>query len=252
MSRVYWLETKSEFLKLLRMRGYTVSTLAFPLMFYSFFGLAMGTSQRGGAMPMAKYLLATYGAFSIVAAALYAFGVGVATERGLGWLQVKRASPMPPAAYFVAKGAVAAAFGAVVVGLLFAMGAAFGEVRMPAAQWLSLAGVLVAGSLPFCALGLAIGSFAGPNSAPATVNLIYMPLAFCAGRWIPIDFLPPAIQQIAQFLPTYHFGQIALAMLQAPTRGTVAEHAGALLGFGMIFAGVAWIGTVRGREKMYG
>lgn len=252
MPRVYWLEIKTEFLKLLRMRAYSISTVAFPVMFYSFFGLAMGPMGRGGRMPMAQYLLATYGAFAIVAAALYAFGVGVATERGLGWLQVKRASPMPAAAYFVAKGAVAVAFGTIVVALLFTMGAAFGDVRMPASHWLSLAGVLIAGALPFCALGLAIGCFAGPNSAPAAVNLIYMPLAFCAGLWIPIDFLPVAIKQAAPFLPTYHFGQLALATINAPIRGTVAEHVGALVAFGLIFAGIAWIGNSRQREKMYG
>jgi ABC-2 type transport system permease protein len=251
MTRVYWLETKSEFLKLLRMKAYSVSTIAFPLMFYSFFGLAMG-AQRGPGMPLAKYLLATYGAFAIVASTLYALGVGVATERGLGWLQVKRASPMPTAAYFVAKAAVGVAFGAIVVVLLFAMGATFGGVQMPAGQWLSLAGVLIAGAIPFCALGLAIGNFAGPNSAPAAVNLVYMPLAFFAGLWIPIDFLPPLMKQIAPFLPTYHFGQLALSMLNAPARGTTVEHVGALLGFGLIFAGIAWIGNSRQREKMYG
>ena len=252
MPRVYWLEIKSEFLKLLRMRAYSVSTVAFPVMFYGFFGLALGTTGRGGHMPLAQYLLATYGAFAIVAATLYAFGVGVATERGLGWLQVKQASPMPPAAYFVAKGAVGVAFGAIVVALLFAMGAAFGDVRMPATHWFSLAGVLIAGAVPFCALGLVIGCFAGPNSAPATVNLVYMPLAFCAGLWIPIDFLPAAMKQAANFLPTYHFGQIALAMIDAPIRGTVAGHVAALAAFTLIFAGLAWIGHSRQREKMYG
>jgi len=30
----------------------------------------------------------------VIGATLYAFGVGVAVERGLGWLQVKRASPI--------------------------------------------------------------------------------------------------------------------------------------------------------------
>ena len=79
-----------------------------------------------------------------------------------------------------------------------------------------------------------------------------MPLAFCAGLWIPIDFLPPAIKTIAPWLPTYHFGQIALAMLKAPTQGTVLEHVGALAGFGLIFAGIAWIGNSRENEKMYG
>ena len=253
MSHVYWMEAKSEFLKLLRLRVYSMSTVLFPLMFYCFFGLAMGReAQHGASMPMARYLLATYGAFSVVGATLYAFGVGVAVERGMGWLEVKRASPMPPAAYFVAKAAVAIAFGAIVVSLLFALGAGFGEVRMPASQWLALGGVLIAGAIPFCALGLAIGNFAGPNSAPATVNLIYMPLAFCAGLWIPIDFLPPAIRSIAQFLPTYHFGQIALTVLGARAHGSIAEHAGALAGFACVFAGLAWIGHARERSKLYG
>jgi ABC-2 type transport system permease protein len=246
MPRVYWMEVKSEFLKLLRLRVYSMSTLLFPLMFYCFFGLAMGRDKAPAiAMSAARYLLATYGAYAVVGATLYAFGVGVAVERGLGWMQLKRASPMPPAAYFFAKAVVAATFGAIVVTLLFTLGAVFGGVVMPLTQWLSLGGVLIAGAIPFCALGLAIGSFAGAHSAPATVNLIFMPLCFLAGLWIPIDFLPQGLQHFAPFLPTYHFGQIALAMLHAHTSGTIAEHAGALAAFTLIFAGIAWIGTVR-------
>jgi ABC-2 type transport system permease protein len=253
MPRVYWMEAKSEFLKLLRMKQYSMSTVMFPLMFYCFFGLAMGREQQHG-MPMsaARYLLATYGAFAVVGATLYAFGVGVAVERGLGWLQVKRASPMPPAAYFLAKAAVSITFGAIVVTLLFTLGGIFGNVHMPLTRWLSLGGVLIAGAVPFCALGLAIGSFAGPQSAPATVNMIYMPLSFLAGLWIPIDFLPHGLQQFAPFLPTYHLGQLALAMLHAPVAGTIAQHAGALAGFTLLFAGIAWIGTTCENEKMYG
>jgi ABC-2 type transport system permease protein len=251
--RVYWMEARNEFLKLLRMKQYSLSTVLFPLMFYAFFGLAMGRHPMGAAaMPMARYLLATYGAFAVMSASLYAFGVGVAVERGLGWLEVKRASPMPPAAYFLAKAAVSLAFGAIAVTLLFTMGAAFGGVRMPWDQWVRLGGVLVAGAVPFCALGLAIGCFAGPSSAPATVNMVYMPLAFLAGLWIPLDFLPAAIQQAAPFLPTYHFAQIALGVLGARTRGATAEHVGALVGFTLIFAGVAWLGNSRESGKMYG
>ncbi len=252
MLRIYWMETKSEFLKFLRMKQYSASTLALPLMFYAFFGLAMGQQQHVGSMTAARYLLATYGAFAVVSATLYAFGIGIAVERGMGWLGVKRASPLPPPVYLAAKATVATAFGAIVVAMLFALGAVFGGVRMPAVQWLELAAVLVAGAIPFCALGLAIGNFAGPNSAPATVNLIYMPMAFCAGLWIPFDFLPPAVRRVAPMLPTYHFGQIAIAMLHHPIHGTVREHAGALLGFALIFAGLAWIGNERDRARVYG
>jgi ABC-2 type transport system permease protein len=247
------MEVKYEFLKLLRMRVYTMSTVMFPLMFYCFFGLIMGRNPLPGAsMSIARYALATYGAFAVVGATMYAFGIGVAVERGLGWMQVKRASPMPLAAYFVAKAVVSTAFGAIAVALLFTLGAAFGGVAMPALQWLTLGGTLIAGAIPFCALGLAIGNFAGPNSASATVNMIYMPLAFLAGLWIPIDFLPPLLRHFAPFLPTYHFAQLALGALHAPTQGTTMGHIGALAAFTVFFAGAAWFGNSRESAKMYG
>ena len=202
--------------------------------------------------PMARYTLATYGAFGVMGATLFAFGVGVAVERGLGWLQVKRASPMPPAAYFLAKGVTALSFGAIVVALLCGLGAAFGGVRMPVWQWLAMGGALIAGAIPFCALGLAIGNFAGPNSAPAMVNMIYLPMAFCGGLWIPFQFLPKGIRAIAPLLPSFHLSQIALRILGAPTQGAAATHVAALAGFTLLFAGIAWLGHLREREKMYG
>jgi len=259
MLRIYWMESKTEFLKFIRMRAYVVFTVLFPLMFYCFFGLSMGQQQSmaqqdgpNSMPPMARYLLATYGVFGVMGAMLYGFGVGVAVERGLGWLELKRASPMPPAAYLIAKGVVSLSFGALVVVLLFAMGGAFGGVRMPPSQWLELAATLIAGAIPFCALGLIIGNLAGPNSASAAVNSIYMPMAFCGGLWIPYDFLPHGIQQFAVLLPTFHFAQLALAVLHAPIQGSISSHVEALAAFTLIFSGLAWILQVRGREKMYG
>ena len=250
MTRVYWLEARTELLKFARMKSYSISIIFFPLMFYCFFGLAM--PQLSTSTSMARYLLASYGAFAIMGSTLYAFGVGIAVERGLGWMEVKRASPMPIGAYFFAKGAVAMVFGAIVILLLFALGAVFGHVRMAPAQWLLTFGALVAGALPFCALGLTIGNLAGPNSAPATVNMIYLPMAFCGGLWMPYDFLPKAIQQVAPLLPSYHLAQIALAIQKAPVKGSILGHAEALVALGLIFLGTAWVAHSRGREKMYG
>jgi ABC-2 type transport system permease protein len=253
MWRIYWLETKTEFLKQLRLRTYSLSTILFPLTFYCFFGLAMGNlTHTGTSLSPARYLLGAYGACGIIAACLYLFGAGVAVERGLGWLQVKRASPMPPAAYFVAKGAVAMAFGAIVVAMLFAIGAVFGGVRMPAAEWLELGAALVAGAVPFCALGLAIGLLSGPNSGQGMVNLIFMPMCICAGLWIPYEFLPAGLQHVAPLLPAFHLAQIALAILHVASQGTVAQHVGALAGFTLLFAGIARVANARDDAKLYG
>ena len=77
--RLYALETRYEFLKLIRQPAYSLGTIGFPLMFYVLFGLSLGRANNG---PKAsEYLLASYAVFGSVTAALFAFGVGVSTER---------------------------------------------------------------------------------------------------------------------------------------------------------------------------
>jgi ABC-2 type transport system permease protein len=84
------------------------------------------------------------------------------------------------------------------------------------------------------------------------VNAIYMPMAFCGGLWIPYDFLPHGLQHFAVFLPTFHFAQLALAVLHAHIQGSISSHVEAMAAYTLIFAGAAWILQVRGREKIYG
>ena len=144
--KIYLLEIKYEFLKTLRLPAYALPTLLFPVFFYFFFGVMFGAKQTGS-VNMATYLIATYGVFGVVGAALFGFGVSVAIERGQGWIEVKRTTPMPIAAYFVAKMAMAMMFSAFVVTLLFIVGMTAGMVEMPLTMMLSLFGVLVAGSI---------------------------------------------------------------------------------------------------------
>src|SRR5258708_38889053 len=174
--RIYFKEAKYEFLKSLRYPMYSVSTLLFPIMFYILFGLVMGKQMIGG-VRTTVYLLAAYGTFGVMGASLFGTAASLASERGLGWLQVKRASPMPPAAYFLAKVIMSLIFSTIVVMLLLLLGVTFGGVHLPAITAGKLVLTLVGGSLPFCAMGLAIGYFAGPTSAPAVINIFYLPMS---------------------------------------------------------------------------
>jgi ABC-2 type transport system permease protein len=248
---IYWKEAKYEFLKSLRLRAYTLSTLGFPVMFYTLFGLVMGRQSIGG-VGVAKYLLATYGTFGVMGASLFGTTGALAAERGLGWLQVKRASPMPPFAYFAAKIIKSMIFSLVVVLLLFVLGVSFGGVSMPLADAAKLVGILVLGTLPFCAMGLALGYFIGPNSAPAVINLIYLPLSFCSGLWIPIVFLPRVLQQIAHLLPPYHLAQLGLSVLGAGQGESSWSHWRVLIAFTLICLGIARLGFQRDEGKAYG
>ena len=232
------------------MPAYAVPTLAFPLMFYVIFGLTFG-DQSAGPVSVSTYMLATYGAFGVIGVALFGFGVGVATERAQGWMRLKRVSPMPLAAYFSAKVVMALLFGLIVVLGLFALGFFVGEVRLPLATWLALLGALLIGVLPFCALGLAIGYLVGPNAAPAVVNLIYLPMVFASGLWIPVYQLPSFLQTAAPYLPPYHHAQLALRTLGA-ARGAVWDHVAALVGFTAIFLLLAAWAYRRDEGKTYG
>jgi len=243
-------EARFDLLKMLRLPMYSVASIAFPVMFYVLFGVVFGKQGSGG-VDVSRYLLASYGAFGVIGASLFGFGAGVAVERGQGWLQVKRASPMPPAAYFIAKLFTCMVFSVVIVLLLLTIGITAGGVHLSLIQGALLVAVLVLGSVPFCTLGLAIAYFAGPNSAPAIVNLLYLPLSFCSGLWLPVNMLPKFLQNIAPAMPPYHLGQLALMVLGFG-HGTVAGHVMGLVGAAGIGLGLAWLGFQRDEHKTYG
>jgi ABC-2 type transport system permease protein len=250
--RSYVKEMQYELLKTMRLPAYVIPTVLFPIFFYLFFGVGFGATRHVGSVTMAKYLIATYGAFGVIGASLFGFGVLIAIERGQGWLEAKRTTPMPIAVYFVGKLAMAMLFSATIVLLLFAMGIGFGGVTMSAGEGASLFAILVGGSITFCAFGLAIGTWAGPNSASAICNAIYLPMSFLSGLWIPLNVLPKTIQNIALFLPPYHFSQLALKVLGAGRGGAAWVHVLAMLVATVLFLAIAYAGYRHDEGKTYG
>ena len=249
--RVYRTEAWQEFLKLIRLPIFAVTTIALPLMFYVIFGITFAGEQAGG-VGMTTYMLVTYGAFGVIGAALFGFGVSVAVERGQGWMRLKRVAPMPPLAYFVAKVVMSLAVATIIVLAMFTLGALVGGVRLDPQQWVAAGLALVAGALPFSAMGLAFGYLVGPNSAPAVLNLVWLPMAFASGLWIPISQLPDVVQSVAVALPPYHFVQLALGTIGASEGGSPVVHAAAVLGFTLLFLVVAAWGFRRDEGRTYG
>lgn len=250
--RLYALETKYEYLQRVRLRAYVMFALGFPILFYTLFATIFTRGSNASSVPFSAYYLATYGAFSVISTALFTFGVGLATERGQGWLLFKRATPMPIEAHFVAKILVSLLLSATIVVVLTACGVLFVGLRLPIAVWARLASTLVAGAIPFCAMGLAIGYWAGPNSAPGLANLINMPMAIVSGLWIPFEFLPAALKRIAPWTPAYHFGQLSLGALGFAPDGTVTGHVAALAAFSALGLIIAATGYRRDNDATYG
>ena len=231
----YALESKYEFLRVLRTPAFAFPTLLFPPMFYLLFGLLLNRGSDNAA----HYLFATYSVFGVMVPALFGFGVGVAIERERGWLALKRVAPMPPGAYLLAKMAMAALFALIIYLVLATMAATLGGVRLAPGQWLLLGTIATCGVLPFCALGLMIGSRANASGAPALVNLIYLPMAFLSGLWMPLTLLPEFIARIAPLWPAYHLAQLALATIGRGDGSALLLHIAVLLGFSAICFAIA-------------
>lgn len=202
----YLQEARAECLRYLRNPGFVLPSLLFPAVFYLMFAVVMGL---GNSADGPRFLLGTYSTFGVMAPGLFGFGVSLAMERGNGLLTLKRALPMPPAAYLLGKMAMAMLMALVIVGLLQGLAVLAAGVQLSPAQALRLGVTGVLGALPFCALGLLIGTLVKGDAAPALVNLLYLPMALLSGLWFPLSMLPPVLRTLAPVWPSHHLNMLA-------------------------------------------
>jgi len=230
MFGAYLAEARSECLRYMRAPGFMLPIMLFPAMFYLVFGVLMAKTEGSDA---ARYLLASYAVFGVMSPGLFGFGVSLALERDGGLLTLKRALPMPPGAYLLGKMLMAMAAATVVVALLLAL-SQLAHVALAPGQVgaLLLCGAL--GVLPFCAMGMFVGTLIKGQGAPGLLNLIYLPMAFLSGLWFPLPMLPKFLQQIAPLWPSYHLDRIALAAV-GMRQEALLPHALVLLGVAVAF-----------------
>jgi ABC-2 type transport system permease protein len=239
--RILVTEVRYEVLRALRTRAFSLSAIGFPVMFYCLFGLLMNRNETIGHVSVAKYLLGGYSVFGSLGAAIFGIGVGVALDRSAGWLELKHASPMPPLAYILSKCSMAVVFSLIITSVLTVLGIAVGHVHLTVNEFARIAGLAALGSIPFSCLGLALAFTVPPASAGGISNMVYLPMSFLSGLWVPLQFLPKFLQQIAPVFPTYHLAQMMYASLGAPSRGTLATHLIGLLSFTLVMVGITWI-----------
>jgi len=195
-------QTQAEFRRLVRVPEFTGFGLAFPLILYVFIGLQSG-SLAG--VDFHKYALASLSTYAVVNIALSSFGITVANERGSRMDALMRATPVRSIAPLIA--AVSFALAALV--LLYLAGILLAGISMPLEQWFNLTWRLLLGMIPFICMGFAIGYISGPSAAVVVVNLVFLPMSFASGIFIPINNLPRFIHDFAPYLPLYHLGHIA-------------------------------------------
>jgi ABC-2 type transport system permease protein len=228
----YVAEARSECLRYLRAPSFILPMLLFSTVFYLMFGVLLNHGDAS------RYLLASYSAFGIIGPGLFGFGVSLAIERDGGLLTLKRALPMPPGAYLLGKMVMAMIAATIVTVLLILIGVFLAHVALGARQIASLMITGAFGVLPFCALGMFVGTLIKGQGAPGLLNLVYLPMAFLSGLWLPLSMLPQALQKIAPIWPSYHLNQLTLAAVGL-NNGALLPHVLALAGYTIIFMSLA-------------
>lgn len=205
----YAAETRCEFMRMLRDAAFALPILVIPLAAYMLFGVAIASDAIENDPFVAGYLFSGFSVMAVSGAALFGVGCTLALERDRGLMQLKRAQPAPAGSWLVAKMLVALAFATLAYAPVLIAAIMVGKLTMNAAELASMSVVLLAGALPFTALGLLIGAFVSGSAAPAYTNLIYLPMLWLSGMFFP---LPEILHAQTIIWPAFHLNQAALGV----------------------------------------
>jgi ABC-2 type transport system permease protein len=234
--RAYLTEARYESVRAFRMPAFAIPFLLLPVALYLFFGVLLFGSAMKGNPGLAVGTFVAWCVFGVMGPGLFGFGVFVAMEREQGLLTLKRAQPMPPAAYLLAKMLMSLAFSGAILLTLMAAALLVAHPPLPLGRMLGVAFLCWLGALPFCALGLFVGTRVSGKAAPPLVNLIYLPMLYLSGFLFP---LPKSIQAIALLSPAFHLDQLALRAAGLPSIGGAAVHVAFLAGLTLLLGWLA-------------
>lgn len=233
----YLTETRYELTRMIRNPSVAVPVLVLPVALYALFALLIAGEAIDKDPGVGIFLFAAFSIMAVTMPALFGTGVTLAMERDMGLLRLKRAQPAPPAAWVVSKIASGLVLAVLAYAPIVALALATGKLALGTAQVAALSAALMVGTIPFCAMGLMVGSLVSGTAAPAYANLIYLPGCYLSGMFFP---LPKSMYWQAPIWPQFHVEQFAMHLAgitqyqYEPLQMAIA----AMLGYTVLFAGV--------------
>lgn len=190
---------------LFRQPGFWIPTVLFPAMLYAFFGAQSG----GGAW--AANAMASFAVYAVLGVGFFQFGVSVAQDRESPFATWQKTLPGHVANQWVARILASLVFITIAVLLVVALALIMTETRLAAGAWARLALVCAMCSVTATMMGIALGSVTTARAAVPVANLVYLPLAYLGGLWVPPMFMPSAIARISEWTPTRAMGELGWA-----------------------------------------
>ena len=234
----YLEETRCEALRLLRNVGLVIPVLIMPVGLYALFAFVITGEAMSREPALAVFLFCAFSVMGISMPALFGLSTSLAMEREMGLLRLKRAQPAPTGSWLVAKIACGVGFGVIAYLPLLGLALAAGKLPVPPTAVLNLSLTLIACSIPFCAMGLMIGTLAKGSAAAGYANLVYLPGCYLSGMFFP---LPASMHWQAPVWPQFHVTQLAMhaADPTKPHAEPMLVAIAVLIGFTSLFSLVA-------------
>ena len=229
-----------------RAPGFWVPTILFPAMLFLFFGNSFRPTNPDGA----NFVLASWAVYAVLGVAFYQFGVGIAQDRETPWDRYLKTLPVSLAPRLIARIATTLLFGIAAAALVGLVAIVSLPIRMGVGQLGGLLTVLLLGGAVFAIFGIALGYALSARAAVPVANLVYLPLAFVGGLWVPPEAMPAALEPLSRLTPTRHFAELAWAAVN-PAGETPYVSVAVLAGYGAVFAGLALWGYRRDSSMRY-
>jgi ABC-2 type transport system permease protein len=204
--------TKYGLIAFRRNRRARMLTLVFPLLLLAIFdGIFHGgkVGVNGVEIDYGAFFVPSVIVFSLTVTTLAMLITSVVSQRELGILKRRRATPLPASALVVSQSltVIAMALSAAAI-LIFVAREAFGT--SPAAD--GVPALLLAasfGSAAFCGLAYALSTFVdSADSVQPMIQVIMFPLFFISGIWVPTSELPGWLNDLASVFPVEHVADL--------------------------------------------
>jgi ABC-2 type transport system permease protein len=188
-----------EVLRTWRNRRFLLFSLVFPLiLFLAVAGPNKGVILEGVPFPL-YYMTGMMAWGSMVA--VISSGARIAAERQVGWTRQLRITPLPTWSYFSAKIVCGYLMAILSIVVLFIAASTEG-VRLDAAQWFVLAGLLLVGLIPFAVMGIMFGHLLKVDSLGPAIGGLTSLFALLGGSYGPLIRSGPLFD-VVKFIPSY-------------------------------------------------
>ncbi len=203
--KIFQMQCKMEIVRVLRNRYFVFWSLVMPILFYYIFTNVVNTNPQDEAAWQAHYLMSMT-VFSVMGSSMMTLGIRMVQERLQGWSTFMRITPLSDSVYFAAQMVGQSVIHLFSITIIFIAGALINNIALTAIEWVMSGLWILLGSLPFLAIGTLIGLMKKVETAAGVSNVLYMVLAVSGGLWMPLEIMPKVMQNVAQWLPSYHYG----------------------------------------------